>query len=80
MTRIVRAILDNESNVLPVSVNTRGNYGINNVCLSLPCAIGIGGVKGHIIPDITDTEKQQLQKSGAVLQEQIQKLNISQES
>lgn len=77
ITRVVRAILDNESNVLPVSVNTKNSYGISNVCLSLPCAIGINGVKGHILPDISESEQQQLQNSAAVLQEQIQKLDIS---
>lgn len=76
IARIVKAILSDEKSVLPVSVNTEGSYGIEKVCLSLPCTIGLEGVKGHILPDIDEREKKALRNSGKILGEQIDKLDI----
>jgi len=76
IARILRAILDDESNVLPISINAKGSYDIHDVCLSLPCAIGIDGVEGRILPDISKEEHEGLQHSATILKEQIKKLDI----
>ncbi len=43
--RIVDAILHDESAILPVSSLLRGQYGLHDVCLGVPCIVGRGGVR-----------------------------------
>ncbi|MGK7389528.1 MAG: L-lactate dehydrogenase, partial [Candidatus Cyclobacteriaceae bacterium M2_1C_046] len=48
IARIVEAILKDEKSVIPVSVYINGEYGINDICMSLPSVMGIEGVKNCI--------------------------------
>jgi len=50
IARLVEAILDDEKSVLPVSVRLNGEYGIRDVCLSIPCVIGLQGIEGRVLP------------------------------
>ena len=50
IVRICEAILRNERAVLPVSTLLTGQYGIADVCLSLPCILGAGGVERILSP------------------------------
>jgi L-lactate dehydrogenase len=75
IARIVKAVMEDEKSVLPVSVNTKGSYGIDDICISLPCSIDLNGVKGYILPDITSREKEALQHSAQVLKDQVDKLD-----
>ena len=71
IARLARAILGDERSVLPVSVPAEGAYGIEpaDVCLSLPCVIGRGGVEGRILPGLSEAEEKDLRTSGRVLME-----------
>jgi L-lactate dehydrogenase len=40
LTRIVGTILQDQNSVLTVSTYLEGDYGLHNVCLSIPCVIG----------------------------------------
>lgn len=42
--RIIQAILSNELSVLPLSTTLEGEYGIENVALSLPCIVTKDGI------------------------------------
>jgi L-lactate dehydrogenase len=44
VSRIVKAVLLNELSVLPVSTTLEGEYGIENVALSIPCVISSEGI------------------------------------
>ena len=46
--RIIRSIVRDENTILPVSALVSGQYGIDDVYLSVPCVVGKGGVK-HIL-------------------------------
>ncbi|MEM9997973.1 MAG: L-lactate dehydrogenase [Bacteroidota bacterium] len=74
IARLVRAVLADERSVHPISVPMDGAYGLADVCLSIPCVVGIGGVEAPLPPSLSDTEFDGIQRSGAVLQDNLAKL------
>ncbi|MDR8391299.1 L-lactate dehydrogenase [Aliifodinibius sp. S!AR15-10] len=76
IARIVKAILEDEKSVIPVSVHWDGEYGIEDVCMSLQCVVGIEGVKNRVLPDLDDAEIEGLRKSAKVLKESLQQIEI----
>ena len=76
IARIVRAILEDQENVLPVSVRQEGNYGIRNVCLSTPCVVGSDGVEKHVVPDLSEEEGKALRESAEALRENQSSLDL----
>jgi L-lactate dehydrogenase len=57
LTRISGAILRNEHSILTVSLLLQGEYGINNVCLSVPCVVGKTGVERIITTQLSEDEQ-----------------------
>lgn len=76
IARLVEAILDDEKSVLPVSVRLHGEYGLRNVCLSLPCVIGLQGIEGRVLPELTPEELAGLRRSAEILQQSLRKLSL----
>ncbi|MFP4228098.1 MAG: L-lactate dehydrogenase [Salinivenus sp.] len=76
IARIVRAILEDQQNVLPVSVRPGGAYGIEDVCLSTPCVLGLEGVEAHVNPTLSEAERTALQASAQALKESQEGLSI----
>ena len=69
LTRIVEAIVRDESSVLTVSTLMKGEYGISDVCLSLPAVVGRGGVQ-RILPVRLDAREQEyLHRSAQAIRE-----------
>ena len=60
---IVEAVLHDESSVLPVSSLLSGEYGIDDVCLSLPSIVDAKGVDVVLTPPLTDAEVAALRRS-----------------
>lgn len=58
--RIIQAVTINEHSVLPVGTLLRGEYGLNDVVLSLPAVVGRNGVEKILIHPFTDAEMQTL--------------------
>jgi L-lactate dehydrogenase len=67
--RICETILRDEKSILPVSVLLHGEYGIDDVYLSLPAVLGEHGVEKILTPSISDDELNKLHHSAAVLKE-----------
>ncbi len=67
IVRICEAILRDERVVLPVSTMLTGQFGIEDVCLSLPCILGANGIARVIEPDLDAEELEGLRSSAAVL-------------
>ncbi len=61
---------------LTVSTMMNGEYGINDVCLSILSMVGKGGVTGKLISPITDEEILKLHNSADKLKEVINQLKI----
>lgn len=67
IVRICEAILRDERSVLPVSTLLMGQYDITDVCLSLPCVLGAGGVERILSPLLEPLEATDLAASAAAL-------------
>ncbi len=66
---LVRTILYNKRTVLPVSHLMEGEYGVSDICLSLPVVVGRGGVLGKLCINLSDDEKRRLRESARILQD-----------
>lgn len=76
IARIVQAVLEDEKSVIPVSVAWQGEYGIENVCMSLPCVVGMDGVRSTVVPRLSGEEIEGLEASARVLKESIKEMNL----
>jgi L-lactate dehydrogenase len=65
----VEAIVEDQQNVLPVSVRTQGAYGIHDVCLSIPSVVDLNGVQKHVTADLSSEEEDALLASAQALKE-----------
>ena len=69
LTRIAGAILRNEHSILSVSVTLDGEFGLNNVCLSVPCVIGRSGAERIIESTLPADEQAALEESAKRLKD-----------
>ena len=69
--RIVEAILRDEQSILTVSSVLDGQYGLTDVCLSLPCIVGITGVEQTLPIHLDEDEERLLKASAEAIQEGI---------
>jgi len=67
LARIVRAIRDDEKAVLTLSAPGTGKGPTGDVCLSLPCVLGAGGVEAVLQPTLTGEEEAALRRSAEIL-------------
>jgi L-lactate dehydrogenase len=74
LMRIVEAILRDQSTVLSVSSLVENQYGIDDVCLSLPRVLDRDGIERVIELELSADEEDKLLKSAAVLKETIKGL------
>ena len=57
---IIEAILQDQNLLFSLSVYCRGQYGIEDCCVSLPVVVGSGGVKRILEINLNDKEKEDL--------------------
>lgn len=74
LVRIIGAILRNQSSVLTISTALQGEYGLKDVCISIPCLVGGHGVERIIEADLPEAEAVALSRSAEVLREAYSKL------
>ena len=60
---MARAVLLDERAVYPATYPLDGEYGVNDVSVSLPCVIGRGGVVRRVAPRLTGDEEARLKAS-----------------
>jgi L-lactate dehydrogenase len=77
LSRIVRAVRDDEGSVLTVSCLSRGPADIGRVCLSVPRVIGAAGVGTELWPPLSDQEHEALKTSAEVLNEAVKELGYN---
>ena len=66
-TLICEAINDDARTVLPVSTLIDGFQGVADVCLSLPCVVGRGGIHRVLSVDLDPAEADQFRRSAAII-------------
>ena len=62
--RIAECIVKDERSVLPVSVVLRGEYGLKDMCLSIPSILGKDGLEQVLEIPLSPEEQAALQASG----------------
>jgi L-lactate dehydrogenase len=67
IAHLVGAILGDERSVQPLSVPLEGEYGLRDVCLSIPCVLGRSGVLERVVPTLTQGELAALELSAETL-------------
>ena len=77
--QMVEAVLKDQKRVLPVCVELKGEYGINNCPLGVPVVLGRKGIEKVIELQLTDEEKKLLHTSAKHVREVIQVLNKGKE-
>ena len=70
--RIVEAILRDEQSILTVSSLLTGQYGLYDVCLSLPCIVGVNGLEQVLPIHLDEEEMIQLRASAQAISDAIQ--------
>ena len=61
--RICEALVRNEKSILPVSTMLHGQYGIEDVVLSMPAIVGSDGVETTVPIDLSPEEQEKLKES-----------------
>jgi L-lactate dehydrogenase len=74
--RIVEAIVRNENSILTVSSLIEGQYGVNNISLSLPSLVNRRGIDKVLDIPINSEEMMLLSKSARALKEAADTLNL----
>ena len=73
---IVKCIFSSMDSVLTVSTMMHGEYGIDDVCLSMLSVVGRRGIMSNIKPELTEEEIVKLRHSADVLKEVIAQVKI----
>lgn len=61
--RIIRAIEANEHSVLPIGTLLQGQYGVNDLVMSVPCVVGRAGVQKILSYEFTSAEQEEFHHS-----------------
>ncbi len=73
---LISVIENDQKSILPLSVRTEGDYGIEDSCMGLPCIVGKEGIERKISLTLSDEESLNLKNSGKILAEIISSLKI----
>lgn len=76
VAEIVKVIVKDQKTILGVSVYLSGQYGINDICIGVPCCLGKNGIEKVIELDLNEQEKNALQVCAAKLKEQYKNIVI----
>lgn len=74
LVHIVEAILRNQRSVLTVSTLLTGEYGVDDVCLSVPAVVSRSGVERIVEGKLSEVERKSLTQSALVLKDTLAKL------
>lgn len=76
LTRIVRAIWKDENTVLTVSRLVPPEFGLGDVCLSLPATLGLNGAGRPLNLTLSPSEREALHRSADALKQYIARLEL----
>lgn len=74
---IVEAVLGNYRSVLSVSTLMTGQYGVEDICMSLPCVVGEHGIEEILTLNISKEEEDGFRASAAKLKKTLASLQLS---
>jgi L-lactate dehydrogenase len=74
---IVEAILRDQHTVLTVSSLMSGQYGVSDICISLPSIVGAHGVEEVLNLSLSSDEEDAFRRSATTLQERLKQIEVS---
>jgi len=77
VSKIVAAVLRDERSVFTVSAILDGEFGLDDVSLSVPCVVGRAGIHRIVETNLSDEERNGLLDSGGILRAGIDSLGAS---
>ena len=76
LNHLCYCILNNTRNIVPVSTLLQGEYGLHDVCLSIPCVLGEKGMERALSIDLTAAEIEKMEESANALKTIISEIAI----
>lgn len=76
VAHIVNSLYSGVDSVLALSSMMRGEYGVSDVCLSIPCVLGKNGIITTLTPKLSDDELEKLHFSAETLKGVIGKIQF----
>lgn len=74
LTKIIKAILNNENEILTVSTYLNGEYGHNGIYIGVPAIVNHNGVKKILELNLTDEEQKKFDNSCDVLSKMMKEI------
>jgi len=74
ITKVVKSILNDQQEVLPVSHFIENYYGVKDVCLSIPAVVDKSGISKSINLHLNVKEQKQLKNSAKIMKKYIKKI------
>lgn len=75
--RICECIMRDEKSILPISSTMHGEYGISDICLSMPTVVGREGVETRVPIQLNEQEESALSASAEQLSKVAAQLDLS---
>lgn len=75
--RICECIMRDEKSILPISSMMHGEYGISDICLSMPTVVGREGVETRVPIQLNEQEESALSASAEQLSKVVAQLDLS---
>ena len=73
---LVSTIFDDKKSIVPISVRLAGEYGLEDVCVSVPTRLGVNGVEDIVELDLSADEQASLAKSAQVMKDSIAAMDL----
>lgn len=74
--RICECMIRDEKSILPISTSMHGDFGIEDVCLSMPTILSAEGMENHIPIKLNETERENLKQSADTLKHILAGLDL----
>ena len=74
--RIAESIIRDENSVLPVSSLMEGEYGLEDLCISVPTLVSQKGAEQVLEIPLNESERQKLKQSAAELKKVLETLDL----
>ncbi|MBU0549530.1 MAG: malate dehydrogenase [Candidatus Omnitrophica bacterium] len=75
IAELATVIASDEKRILPVSALLNGEYGLDGLCIGIPCVIGKTGIEKIIELELNNQEREAFLKSAASIKKQISMIN-----
>ncbi|MGG6263668.1 malate dehydrogenase [Leptolyngbya sp. AN03gr2] len=72
---MIEAILHSKSRLMSIAAYLKGEYGLNDVFIGVPCRLGCRGIEAVLELDLTETERTALHASAKSVRENVERAN-----